>query len=52
MAVRVDAKFADDDLGRVDGSSGVGTLVRVDPDGDHDVLQAWVAVDGAPGGQT
>jgi hypothetical protein len=52
VTVGVNAELADDDLGGVDGGGGVGTLVRVDPDGDHGVLQAWGAVGGAPGGQT
>jgi hypothetical protein len=30
----------------------VGTLVGVDPDGDHGVLQARGGLGGAPGGQT
>ena len=52
MTVGGNAQFADDGLGGVDGGGGVGTLVRVNPDGDHGVLQAWGAVGGAPGGQT
>jgi hypothetical protein len=36
MTVSVDAQFADHRLVLV---SGVGTLVRVDPDRDHGVLQ-------------
>ncbi len=52
MAVRFDAELTDDGLSVVDGGGGVGTLVRVDPDGDQGVLQAGVAGGCAAGGQT
>ena len=53
VAVGVDPELAHHRLVLIDGGGGVGTLVRVDPDGDQGVLQAD-GVDGmcATGGQT
>ena len=53
VAVGVDPELAHHRLVLIDRGGGVGTLVRVDPDGDQGVLQADGA-DGvcAAGGQT
>ena len=48
VAVGVDPELAHHRLVLVDGGGGVGTLVRVDPDGDHGVLQAAVRTGCAP----
>ncbi len=53
MTVSINPQLAHHRLVLIDSSSGVGTLVRVDPDSDHGVLQTG-STDGmcATGGQT
>ncbi len=48
MAVSVDPELSYHRLLLVDGGGGVGTLVRVDPDRDHGVLQTLKCGQGAP----